>query len=142
MAENRWQLIVGAVVLMLALLAGAFSVGVYVGRYGLTAQGLRLQPSDANRPVNHQPGGPGAEPALIGRLLRIQPDGLNLATQQGRRFVAVDDGTVWIDNQGRPLDPLSLQPGDMIAIFGQFENGGDRLLAERVVRLPAQPPGQ
>lgn len=140
MAENRWQLIVGAVVLMLALLAGAFSIGVYVGRYGLTGEGLRLQPSDANRPMGNQPAGPGIEPALIGRLLRIQPDGLNLATQQGRRFVAVDAGTEWTDHQGTSLDPQSLQPGDLIAIFGQFENGGDRLLAERVVRLPAQPP--
>jgi hypothetical protein len=127
---------------MLALLAGAFSVGVYVGRYGLTAQGLRLQPSDANQPVGvPQPQGPGEEPALIGRLLRALPEGLNLATQQGRRFVAVDDATEWVDHQGRPLDPQSLQAGDMIAIFGQFEEGGNRLVAKRVVRLPDQPPG-
>jgi hypothetical protein len=138
MAENRWQIVVGAVVLMLALLAGAFSVGVYVGRYGLTAQGLRLQPSDANRPAGNLPPGQGGEPTLIGRLVQIREDGLDLATQQGRRFVSVSPQTEWIDPQGQPIDPESLQEGTILAIFGQFEEGGNRLLADRIVRLPPQ----
>jgi hypothetical protein len=142
MVENRWQIAVGAVVLLLALLAGAFSVGVYVGRYGLTAQGLRLQPSDANRPAGNLPPGQGAEPALIGRLVQFREDGLDLATQQGRRFVSINHETEWLDPQGRSIESESLQPGDLIAIFGQFDEGGNRLLAERVVQLPPQPQGQ
>lgn len=139
MVENRWQIAVGAVVLLLALLAGAFSVGVYVGRYGITAQGLRLQPSDANRPLRNQQPGAGDEPALIGRLVQTQEDGLDLATREGRRFVSISPKTQWIDQQGQPIDPATLQEGDILAIFGRLENGGNRLLADRVVRLPPQP---
>lgn len=140
MAQNRWQIAVGAVVLMLALLAGAFSLGVYVGRYGLTAQGLRLQPSDANRPAGNMQPAEGDEPALIGRLLQIRENGLDLATQQGRRFVSTSPETQWIDPQGGPLDPESLQEGDLLAIFGRLEDGGRQLVADRVVRLPQQTP--
>ena len=138
MAQNRWQIAVGAVVLLLAVLAGAFSLGVYVGRYGLTAQGLRLQPSDANQPAGNLQPAQDDEPALIGRLLQIRQNGLDLATQQGRRFVAIGPETQWIDPQSHPLEPEALQEGDLLAIFGQFEDGGNRLVADRVVRLPQQ----
>lgn len=142
MAENRWQIAIGAVVLLIALLIGAFSAGVYIGRYGLTAQGLRLSPSDANQPQNNLPAAADNQPTLIGRLLRRRPEGLDLATQQGRRFVGIDSETQWLDNQGNPLQPDDFQDGAMIAIFGQFDPAGNRLVAARVVRLPEQPPDQ
>jgi hypothetical protein len=44
MAANRWQIGIGVVVLLLMLLVGAFSIGVYVGHHGWTEEGLTYAP--------------------------------------------------------------------------------------------------
>ncbi len=144
MAENRWQIAVGALVLLGMLLAATFSLGVYVGRHGLSREGLRYQPGpQAGQPqVPGGPGGaPGPRPDLIGRLRGASPQGLELATQQGPRFVALNEDTKLESMQGDPLTVEDLKPGDLLAVFGEFSVGdGRELLATRVVRLPERPP--
>ncbi len=147
MAENRWQIVVGAVILLLMLLVGAFSLGVYVGEYGWTRQGLSYQPDQGQAPAQVQlPGlgqiqGEGAEgPGLTGRILSISLEALELATQEGRRRVELHDGTIFreLDGPEVPLTALSL--GDIVAIYGEMIAGdGGRLLAQVVLRLPPKP---
>jgi hypothetical protein len=146
MAENRWQIIIGAGVLLLMLLAGTFSLGIYIGRHGLSREGLRYQhPVQAMQqvaPQNQEPRGrpegiPEGQPDLIGRLRRGSKEGIELATEKGIRFVAIDEDTKLLDEEGNPLKGTNLQVGDILAIFGEYSvNEGQQLLAYVIVRLP------
>ena len=146
MAENRWQIILGAGVLLLMLLAGTFSLGVYIGRHGLSRDGLRYQPSQVDKPQVFQPaqrpaGIPEGEPELIGRLRSATRQGIELATQNGIRFVTIDQETELLNERGEALQRSDFQTGDILAIFGEFSiNEGNQLLAEVIVRLPQQQP--
>jgi hypothetical protein len=148
MAENRWQIIIGAVVLLLMLLAGTFSLGVYIGRHGLSREGLRYQPAQMTNPQglqqsNRPPGFPEGEPQLIGRLRSVTRQGIELATQNGVRFVATDQETKLLNERGQALQRSDFQVGDILAIFGEFSiNEGKQLLAEVIIRLPQQQPPQ
>jgi hypothetical protein len=148
MAENRWQIIIGAVVLLLMLLAGTFSLGVYIGRHGLSREGLRYQPAQMTNPQglqqsNRPPGIPEGEPQLIGRLRSVTRQGIELATQNGVRFVATDQETKLLNERGQALQRSDFQVGDILAIFGEFSiNEGKQLLAEVIIRLPQQQPPQ
>jgi len=148
MVENRWQIIIGAVMLLLIMLTGAFSLGVYIGRHGLSQEGLRYQPDQpggmpepqsADRPHNL----PSGDPDLIGLIRTLSPQGIQLATQEGPRLVEVDDATHVQDTEGRSLKLPDLRLGDIVAVFGDFTPGdGRRLLATHVVRLPPRQPAQ
>ncbi|MGD2252139.1 MAG: hypothetical protein PVF70_04405 [Anaerolineales bacterium] len=158
MAESRWQIIIGAVILMLMLLVGAFSLGVYIGEHGWTRQGLRYQPGPgdaqvqapgpppnqgpAQVPGNQSfPGQVGDEPDLVGRIRRLSPDGIELATPQGPRMIEWGAEVIVEDRQGVRLTPRDLKRDDIVAIFGEFIPGdGGRLVAHLIVRLP--PPSQ
>ena len=152
MAENRWQIIIGAAVLLLMLLAGTFSLGIYIGRHGLSREGLRYQPaSQANQqapPQNLNPqdrpaGIPQGQPDLIGQLRRGSKDGIELATENGIRYVAIDGDTKLVDETGNSLQGTDLQVGDILAIFGEFSvNEGQQLLASVILRLPERSPPQ
>ncbi|MBN1438641.1 MAG: hypothetical protein JW929_04450, partial [Anaerolineales bacterium] len=112
MAANRWNiitLIVGGAVLLLTLLAASFSLGVYVGEHGWTREGLNYSgPVGANpavpgkapagggaapggmQPTPFAPGGlPSGRPNLTGRILRIHPQSIEVASQGGPRVVLV-----------------------------------------------------
>jgi hypothetical protein len=143
MAENRWQIAIGAVVLLLMLLAGAFSIGVYVGRHGLSREGLQYQPeTQADIPqdrvsANRPEGIPAGQPDLTGKLRSVLEQGLELATQQGIRFITIDEETRFVDGNGGTIDVSDLHAGDVLAIFGDFTaDEGRRLLANVIVRLP------
>lgn len=150
MVESRWQIVLGAVILLLMLLVGAFSLGVYVGEHGWTRQGLSYQPGAQPVGPGQVPGQglvpgqgqlPGQGPALIGRILQISPQALELATPEGRRRVELHDGTVFREQEGAELQLSELERGDVVAIFGEMIAGdGGRLLAQVVVRLPPRPP--
>jgi hypothetical protein len=146
MAENRWQIILGAGVLLLMLLAGTFSIGVYIGRHGLSRDGLRYQPSQIDNPQVLQPverpsGIPEGEPKLTGRLRSASRQGIVLATQNGIRFVTIDEETKLLNGRGEALQRSDFNSGDILAIYGQFSiNEGNQLLAEVIVRLPQQQP--
>jgi hypothetical protein len=144
MAENRWQIAIGALVLLLMLLAGVFSLGVYIGRYGLSREGLQYQPAQLTNPqgiqqANRPAGIPEGEPQLIGRLRFVGRQGVELATQEGIRFVAINQETRLLNGRGEDLQRSDFQTGDILAIFGEFSvNEGNQLLAEIIIRLPQQ----
>ena len=160
--EREWQIALGAAVLVLMLLAGAFSLGVYIGRHGLSREGLRLQGPGAAQPGPLAPQGPGAgqpgalgpqgdipafgaeQPQVVGRVRAVSSESLELATQQGPRLVSLSPETRLEDAQGARLEWTDLRPGAIAAVFGEFsaEGGGRQLLAERVVLLPERPQGQ
>jgi len=152
MVENRWQIIVGAVVLLLMLLVGTFSLGIYIGRHGLSREGLRYQPaSQANpqappqglNPQDRPAGIPQGQPDLLGRLRRGSREGLELVTENGIRYVAIDGDTKFVDEAGNSLQGTDLQIGDILAIFGEFSvNEGQQLLASVILRLPERSPPQ
>jgi len=198
--ENKGFAVGGAILLGVVLLVAAFSLGVYVGRYGLTREGLSYsgpgmgaapvgagqapggqQPGQVpgNQPPGQVPGNPGQAPGsgagqipggqppnqgpssqgplpnapqalpsgldtpprLIGRLIAISPDGLDLATPDGPRPVLLTADTVIEDGEGGALALSDLAPGDVVGIYGELSGGGAgrTLTATRVVILPPQP---
>ena len=147
MAENRWQIILGAVVLLVVLLTGAFSLGIYVGRHGWGEDGLRYQPAGPEGQPGAPPGGPQDfavdPPDLVGRIRALSQLGIQLATQDGPRIVEVSENTRVEDKDGAPLTLSDLRLGDLIAVFGDFTPGdGQRLVASQIVRLPERKPQQ
>jgi hypothetical protein len=151
MVENRWQVILGAGVLLLMLLAGTFSLGIYIGRHGLSREGLRYQPARVNpqdpvqglNPQNRPAVIPQGQPDLIGRLRRDSRKGIELATENGIRFVLIDNETKFVDVDGHSLKGTDLKAGDILAVFGEFNvNEGQQLLASVIVRLPERSPPQ
>ena len=148
MAENRWQIAIGAVVLMLMLLIGTFSLGIYIGRHGLSREGLRYQPAQQVNPqgidpANHPPSIPQGEPDLIGRLRSGSQRGIELATRNGVRFAAIDENTKLLNQRGEALERTDIRAGDILAIYGEFNiNEGQQLLANVIVRIPDQQPLQ
>jgi hypothetical protein len=128
------------------LVAAAFSLGVYVGEHGWTREGLTYQPQQPAGPLPGAgaPTGPGGEPPLVtGRIRVISPQGLELATPDGPRFVQITPETSLEGPDGQELTLRDLARGDVVAIFGELMPGdGPRLLATRIVRLPAAALGQ
>jgi hypothetical protein len=148
MAENRWQIVVGAAMLLLILIIGSFSLGMYVGRHGLSQGGLRYQPAPPGDTQEPKSAGraedlPIGNPDVIGRIRALAPRGIQIATQEGPRLVEVNDSTRVHDANGKPLNLIDLSLGDIVAVFGEFSpRDGQLLLATHIVRLPPKPPEQ
>jgi hypothetical protein len=146
MAERRWLIPAGAVILVLMLVTAAFSLGVYVGEHGWTREGLTYQPQQPAGPLPGAgaPAGPGGEPpALTGRIRTIAPQGLELATPDGPRFVELTTDTRIEDPDGQELSLRDLSRGEIVAVFGElFPGDGPRLRASRIVLLPLGPASQ
>jgi hypothetical protein len=151
MVENRWQIVIGAMILLLILLTGAFSLGVYVGRHGLSREGLRYKPPESAAAIGTAPGDrasgfPDRQPDLIGRLRSISSKALELATPDGVRLTLIDENTRFRDAQNQAFNPLDLELGENLGVFGKYTgNGGRQLQATLIIRLldrPAAQPGQ
>jgi hypothetical protein len=163
MAANRWKVItlsVGGAVLLLMLLTASFTLGVYVGEHGWTREGLSYSgPVGNNRPAQGGPaqGGPaqgGALPAptrqfplapaglpqgkpnLTGRILRIHPQSIELASPDGPRVVLLSAQTRFLEQDGRAITLKDLVVGDLVAVYGLTAGDGGTLQAEFIVRLP------
>jgi hypothetical protein len=159
MHVKRGWIIGGAVFLQGLLLIAAFSLGVYLERYGLTDEGLVYQgPGGAQDQRNQPPGGlipPGAgmpdaqgqnippfladldeQPDLTGRIIRITPERLELATPQGRRIITLNEETIYQDIEGRELVLRDLHLEMIVAVVGHLANQGQELVAEQVIVLP------
>jgi hypothetical protein len=163
MAANRWKIIstiAGGVILLLMLAASSFSLGVYVGEHGWTRDGLNYSagPPAGKAPANDglpqggpvlagtvrpplSPAGlPAGRPDLTGRILRIRPQSIEVATPNGPRIVNLSPETRFLDEDGRTISLKDLKNGDTIAIFGRFTAGdGGELQADIVVRLQPNP---
>lgn len=133
--QRKWLVAGGIVVLFLISVAAAFSVGVYIGRYGLTRDGLALRGPKAgqgNAASALQPADLPGKPQAVGRIRRIHPDGLGLATIDGPRLVLVDGETKYQDQDGESIAKDALQVGQIVAIFG-IPDGRQEMMADLVI---------
>ena len=138
----------GALILLVVQFVIAFALGVYVGRYGLTREGLSLQgPNNQAQPAAPAapaaPAGPAqlGEPAVIGRIRHLGPRVLSLATREGPRQATLDADTRYMDPAGQPITRIDLAAGQIVAVWGVFDDGGQQLRADLVVIVPEQQPG-
>jgi hypothetical protein len=157
--DRRLLVLVGAILIAMIIAIAAFSLGVYVGVHGWTAdppavagpgvQGAR--PLDGGRqpaatleptPTPSAPGEPLPRPQLTGQVRSISGETITLDTPNGPRLFQVGpDVRVFRRNQTGPgEEPASLEevvPGEHLAVYGYFEgNGSHRLIAKRLVLLP------
>jgi hypothetical protein len=155
MTRERKLLYAGGIfILFLFHIVAAFALGVYVGRYGVTREGLTLQgprnvgpapaqpPDKAPQPVQpgaDQPFGPSlpGEPTVIGRIRRIGRNTLDLATREGPRQVVLDEETKVRTQAGEIVALDGLAEGQIVAIFGLFRDDGQQLQANVVILLPS-----
>jgi hypothetical protein len=74
-------------------------------------------------------------------LQQIAPDLLIIETQQGPRQVTITEETRLRSRENNEgIDWKDLQPGDALAIFGEFSaDGGRELEALLVLKLPPKP---
>lgn len=141
MVANRGLIILGAGLIALTLICGSCSVGVYVGRHGLSAEGLRLAPNVPNQPAAgdgavRPPGLPMGDPDVIGLIRTGSVDGIELATREGPREIQFDQNTVLFEPGGRVLTLRDLRPGDVLAVYGERSAGTtDKLLATYILRI-------
>jgi len=142
MVTNRKLIFAGGVVLILVLIIGAFSLGVYIGCYGVSAQGLHYQAAgdapqiDRSR-LTRPAGIPEGEADVVGLVRGGNRDGIQLATQQGPKWIEVDANTSVMEISGSELGLKDLRPRDLVAVFGEFSvDDGSTLLATYIVRLP------
>jgi len=147
MAQRRWQILLGAVVLVLMVLAGVFSLGVYVGEHGWTRDALRYEPEAGPGtgafPGGAPPGGVGRQPDVTGRIRGLTLQSLELTTPDGPRHVELTSDTRCEDEQGTTIALEELRPGDIVAVFADPVAGdGLQLRATRIVRLPPRAPNQ
>ncbi len=142
MAANRKLIIAGGVILIVVLLVGAFSLGVYIGRYGVSADGLHYQAASGAPQIDRsrltRPAGiPDGEPDITGMIRGGSRDGIQLATQQGPKWIEIDANTSIMEISGSELKVTDLHPRDLVAVFGEFSvDDGSTLLATHIVRLP------
>jgi hypothetical protein len=142
MVANRKLLTAGGVLLILVLLIGAFSLGVYIGRYGVSADGLHYQASRSLPQVDRiqltQPEGiPAGEPDIVGMIRGGSRDGIQIATQQGPKWIQVDGNTSIMEISGSEINLSDLDPRDLIAVYGELSiDDGSNLLATHIIRLP------
>jgi hypothetical protein len=144
MAANRKLIIAGGVVLSLVLCIGVFSLGIYIGRYGMSAEGLQYQSAgripqvDRSR-LTRPEGIPEGEPDIVGMIRGSSKDGIQIATQQGPKWIKIDTNTSIMEISGDELSKNDLHLRDLIAVFGEFSiDDGSTLLATHIVRLPQE----
>jgi hypothetical protein len=140
----------GAVVIAGMLLIAAFALGGYVREHGWTRDGLVLQ-----GPGGGGPGGPGMpgpplplpgdgrRPDEVGRIKDIFEDTLILATPNGPRAIELNEQTRVETPAGDTSTLDDLERGQRVSVFGHRNHGGQALVAELLVLLPAPepPPG-
>ena len=145
MAKNRWGIIIGGVLLIVMLMLGSFSIGVYLGRLGRNQEALAAAPPPIppQNPLQEKVGDDIQinNPDLVGRLKFVGKDGIQITTEQGNKFIIVDEDTrVW-NWSGETLQLRDLGRYDILAVYGDFiQDDGRQLRAELIVRLPHRQP--
>ncbi|MEW6718088.1 MAG: hypothetical protein AB1345_11380 [Chloroflexota bacterium] len=156
MTLNRVLIPIGLLVLICMLVIGAFAIGVYVGERGWTQGGGQAQadvgppaqvqqpnikpvlpPSGAGNQIQDLlPGLPPGRPQVIGRILQISPNVLELATSDGLRLVQLTSDTSYQEADGSSITLQDLKKRDQVAVFGTFVFGDStQLQADVIVRL-------
>lgn len=133
MAQRRWLTAMGAVILVGMLLCGAFSLGVYYGKHGLSGDTLPTA-QDAGPLVRLRDAF--GQPDLLGRVRRANPETLDLATAEGPRIVEVNAETQFLDERGATMNVTDFRSGDLVAVYGELNTLAGRVFVARlVVRL-------
>lgn len=148
MAKDRWGIVIGGILLIVMLMLGSFSIGVYLGRLGTKQE---APGNDAAAPPSIPPQNSLQEkvgddiqihnPDLVGRLKFVGKDGIQLTTEEGNKFVTVDEDTRLWNWSGETLQLRDLGRYDILAVYGDFIDDGRQLRAELIVRLPPRNPG-
>ena len=141
---QKWLIGLGAAILVVIMLIGAFSLGVYVGGRGWTRQALRpagpgQPPPPEGRPEQRLPQWLG-RPALVGPVRSIIKEAIVVDTPQGPRLAMVSGETVVrrrLDDGQEEASLEDIERGTPIAVFGEFE--GRTLRAKLIVILPPKP---
>jgi hypothetical protein len=116
------------------LLCGAFSLGVYYGKHGLSGDTLRASP-EANTLVGLRD--ELGQPDLLGRVRRATPEVLDLATGDGPRSIELDADIQFLDERGERVSATDFGSGDLVAAYGELNAVDGRVfIARLVVRLP------
>ncbi len=146
----------GAFIIVAVMVIGAFSMGIYVGERGWTAeppsiagagraqppQGQRVEPGkQPPAPAEPLPKGtvlslPKGKPDLIGLVQSVAGRSVTIKTGEGSRLVLVSDETRvrWHDDREASL--ADLRRNMAVAVFGQFGDDGRTLVANVIVILP------
>jgi hypothetical protein len=138
----------GAFIIVAVMTIGAFSMGMYVGERGWTAeppsitgagktqppQGQKVEPD--KQPVPTREPLPKDKPDLIGVVRSVAGRSVTIRTGEGPRLVLLSDQTQvrWHDDRDAALADLRRNLG--IAVFGDFGDDGRTLTASVIVILP------
>jgi len=138
----------GAFIIVAIMVIGAFSMGIYVGERGWTAQppsiadagkvqppqGQRIE-ADKQSPAPREPL-PKGKPDLTGAVQSVARRSVTIKTGEGPRLVLVSDETRvrWHDNREASL--ADLRRNVPVAVFGEFGDDGRTLVASLIVILP------
>jgi hypothetical protein len=149
MSRNQKLLIGGGAFIIVAVMTiGAFSMGIYVGERGWTAeppsiagagkaqppQGQKVEPDKQPTPTREPL--PKDKPDLIGVVQSVAGRSVTIRTGEGLRLVLVSDETRvrWHDDKEASL--ADLRRNVPVAVFGDFGDDGRTLVASVIVILP------
>jgi hypothetical protein len=155
MSRNQRLLIsFGAFIIVAAMTIGAFSLGLYVGQRGWTAeppsitgagqvqppQGQKLTPD--KQPVAPREPLPKDKPDLIGVVQSVARRSVTIRTGEGPRLALVGDETRVRWHDGREAGPADLRRTVPVAVFGDFGDDGRTLTASLIFILPPKTQNQ
>ena len=127
----------GAFIIVAVMTIGAFSMGIYVGERGWTAQppqGQRVEPGkQPPAPVEPLPKG---KPDLVGLVQSVERRSVTIRTGEGLRLVLVGDETRVRRHDNREASLADLRRNMGVAVFGDFGDDGRTLTANVIVILP------
>jgi len=149
MSKSQKLLITGGAFIIVAVMTiGAFSMGIYVGERGWSAQppsiagaGKAQPPQGPKQEPGKQPPAPAeplpkGKPDLIGVVQSVERRSVTIRTGEGPRLVLVGDETRvrWHDDREAAL--ADLRRNMPVAVFGDFGDDGRTLTASVIVILP------
>jgi hypothetical protein len=149
MSRSQKLLIVfGAFIIVAVMTIGAFSMGMYVGERGWTAeppsitgagkaplpQGQKVAPGQ--QPVPTREPLPKGKPDLIGLVQSVTMRSVTIKTGQGVRLVLIGDETRVERHDGQEASLADLRRNMPIAVFGQFGDDGRTLRTKLIIILP------
>jgi len=144
MAKSRWLILPGSLIILGVLCIAVFSLGVYVGKHGLSQDGLQYKAPRQNgaqpqgdAPVVGLSGLPQRTPESAGVIRRITSDQIDIGTRDGPRTILLGADVEIRLEDGRLGTRNDLHVGDLVAVFGRWNGGAAReLRAVVIVRLP------
>ncbi len=145
--ERKLLYAFGFIIIAGMIAAASFSLGVYIGKQGWTITKPSMtgpgQPpvQPQGNPQDQPPGGNSDtpnRPDLIGKVITVTTNSVELNTPDGLRSVSLTDNTRILKQAEGELEPASvndIQPGIRIAVFGQFGDDGRSMTGQTIIML-------